>query len=330
LEATTLQSILSLALFPAAILVPAPVLACGGEDGPAPVGTTPTITAFNPVSGSVGFSVALTGTHFTGVRAVKFNGTVVSGFSSFDNQPGGARGVSEKRQSHSLRAPSWKTLQEATWKAARHPGTWIPLIGAGIVAAGGWDPEISRWARDTTPVFGSKGGAQDASDSFRAAAHLAMILSALAVRRQETYWIPMLERVAMQQVGVDAIAQLNRHLIADGLPRDRPEGGNDSFPSGHATQAFAYAAMAYQNIDCLDLPNHYRVFAITLTGLSASATAWARVEAGRHYPTDVLVGAALGNFLAILINQTFSRDGMSISAGSGEPGGFFVACRFHW
>ncbi|MBD3343874.1 MAG: hypothetical protein GF401_02280 [Chitinivibrionales bacterium] len=27
-------------------------------------------------------------------------------------------------------------------------------------------------------------------------------------------------------------------------------------------------------------------------------TGWARVEAQKHYPTDVLVGAALGNFCA--------------------------------
>ena len=32
---------------------------------------------------------------------------------------------------------------------------------------------------------------------------------------------------------------------------------------------------------------------------------WARVEAGAHYPSDVLFGAALGNFTARLLNDAF-------------------------
>jgi len=37
----------------------------------------------------------------------------------------------------------------------------------------------------------------------------------------------------------------------------------------------------------------------------ASGTAWARVEAGVHYPSDVLAGAALGNFLTAFIHDAF-------------------------
>jgi membrane-associated phospholipid phosphatase len=37
-----------------------------------------------------------------------------------------------------------------------------------------------------------------------------------------------------------------------------------------------------------------------LTGLAAG-TAWARVEAGVHFPSDVLAGAALGNIMGHLI-----------------------------
>jgi hypothetical protein len=41
-----------------------------------------------------------------------------------------------------------------------------------------------------------------------------------------------------------------------------------------------------------------------LTSLAAGA-AWARVEAREHYPTDVLMGMALGNFTAVLIHDAF-------------------------
>jgi hypothetical protein len=40
------------------------------------------------------------------------------------------------------------------------------------------------------------------------------------------------------------------------------------------------------------------------TNTVAVATAWARVEAEKHYPTDVLVGAALGHFLTAVIHDS--------------------------
>jgi membrane-associated phospholipid phosphatase len=37
----------------------------------------------------------------------------------------------------------------------------------------------------------------------------------------------------------------------------------------------------------------------------ATGVAWARVEAGAHYPSDVLAGAALGHFLSAFIYDGF-------------------------
>jgi membrane-associated phospholipid phosphatase len=37
----------------------------------------------------------------------------------------------------------------------------------------------------------------------------------------------------------------------------------------------------------------------------AAGTAWARVEAGAHYPSDVLAGAALGRFVSVLLHDAF-------------------------
>jgi membrane-associated phospholipid phosphatase len=35
------------------------------------------------------------------------------------------------------------------------------------------------------------------------------------------------------------------------------------------------------------------------------ATGWARVEAGQHFPSDTLVGMALGNFVGAFVNRAF-------------------------
>ena len=35
------------------------------------------------------------------------------------------------------------------------------------------------------------------------------------------------------------------------------------------------------------------------------ATAWARIEAKKHYPSDVLAGMALGHFIGAFVNDAF-------------------------
>ncbi len=37
----------------------------------------------------------------------------------------------------------------------------------------------------------------------------------------------------------------------------------------------------------------------------ATGVAWARVEGERHYPSDVLAGAALGHFISAFIHDAF-------------------------
>ena len=44
----------------------------------------------------------------------------------------------------------WK---RATTNALTSRGTWIPLIGAGVVSIDDWDREISDWAVENTPIF---------------------------------------------------------------------------------------------------------------------------------------------------------------------------------
>ena len=68
----------------------------------------------------------------------------------------------------------------------------------------------------------------------------------------------------------------------------------ESFPSGHAAQAFALATSI-----SLSYP---RWFVIAPAALWASGVALSRPWLGVHFPSDVLVGAAIGAGFAVLIH----------------------------
>jgi membrane-associated phospholipid phosphatase len=78
--------------------------------------------------------------------------------------------------------------------------------------------------------------------------------------------------------------------------------GNDSFPSGHATLAFAAAAFGV-TVAAQDLRTGspwFIPFSVTEMSL-ALATASFRVASGMHFMTDVIVGSAMGAAIGIAL-----------------------------
>ncbi len=204
--------------------------------------------------------------------------------------------------------PTVQDVTRSVTKATTDPVTWVPLAAAGVVAVGGWDHQISDWAREETPVYGSEDNAVDASNRLRSIARYGMIGSALLpYDAKKGYWLPMLERQVVQH-GAAYSSILARRAIKAQVDRDRPNGAQRSMPSGHATRTFATIGSSRQNMEDVDYPAWVEnTFIASQVGIGA-ATSWARVEYGGHYPTDVLVGAALGNFVSVTINDLFLTD----------------------
>jgi membrane-associated phospholipid phosphatase len=72
-----------------------------------------------------------------------------------------------------------------------------------------------------------------------------------------------------------------------------PFHGSASFPSGHATQAFAVATV---------ISEHYESLWIRLTAYGlASAVGYARLNKDEHWTSDVLAGAAIGTFVGHVV-----------------------------
>ena len=202
-------------------------------------------------------------------------------------------------------SPSSADYKRAALAALRDPNTWVPAVGAGVFLATDWDRELSDWARRENPLFGSEASANRASD--------VLMYTSVGGALASSLWVPKnaaRPHRLVVQVGAIAANGVATQVLKYAVGRTRPDNSNDlSFPSGHASAAFNGATLMRRNFVQMNLQPASRtilnVGAISL----AVGTAWARVEAGVHYPSDVLAGAALGNFFAAFINDAFLREG---------------------
>ncbi len=188
------------------------------------------------------------------------------------------------------------------------PATWVPLAGAGVFAFGNFDDRFCDWASEHTPVFGSQSAADNASTYMVGALGLEALGTFLATPSGDTprdWSLAKLKGGAVELGAVAATGALTNGL-KDGSNRGRPDGSDcQSFPSGHTSLAFSFATLANRNLDSLDLPAGARMGLQIGNTVLASGVGWARIEARKHHPSDVLFGAALGHFLTAFIHDAF-------------------------
>ena len=209
-------------------------------------------------------------------------------------------------------APGWEHVRDAAVEAARDPWVWAPLAGAAALQIDNWDQQVSDWARRETPLFGSRENAESWSDDLRSAAGLAegvTILLAPSGDDPSTWMVNKAKGLAVDLAAIGSASAIT-HVLKTNVGRTRPSGANDlSFPSGHTSAAATFDRLAARNLEYFDLS---AVARRSLTyGLDALTigTAWARVEAGDHYPSDTLVSIALGNYCANFFKDAFMKSG---------------------
>lgn len=205
-------------------------------------------------------------------------------------------------------ASGWERLGRAARNAATAPRTWAPLLGALALQFGDSDRRLQVWAAEHTPLFGSRASADRASDDLKFAANGLWIASALAPWQDEAEgtWLASKARVLAVEGGAHMVNGAIVGELKDRTARMRPnDAGATSFPSDHAARAGLHTSMTRYNLANLgwsdDTQRTASVGLDALTGL----TAWARVEANQHYPSDVLAGMALGNFIGVLFTEAW-------------------------
>lgn len=202
----------------------------------------------------------------------------------------------------------WQRIPQAAKRALLDPVTWLSAGGAAVFAIDDFDQKTSNWAANHTPVFGSQANAGDASNTLRDVLQGEVLVTALLTPGGDDVWpwtYSKARGIGLEWAALFATDEATS-LIKQETNRERPDGTNHrSFPSSGASSAFARARLANRNLDAIDTAPWVRTSLKSGNMLMASATAWARVEAHRHYPSDVLAGACLGNFVTTFIHDAF-------------------------
>jgi len=135
--------------------------------------------------------------------------------------------------------------------------------------------------------------------------HDALLISALMfgtgwVARDDRLRAAGLESAEAQEIASQLIVPVlkraagrARPLTNEGTYHFEPFSGGDSFPSSHATTAFAAATAIAANYD-------NRIVPVVVYSI-ATGVAIARVHDNAHFPSDVVAGAILGRVVARVV-----------------------------
>ncbi len=246
--------------------------------------------------------VQVTRNHFlpAGVLLIIFFASIISGCGTLSSGRGWGQDATL--------SPGWDRIEQAAWNAAASPATWAPAAGALAFQAGQADRKVSESASRHTPVFGSPHNADQISNALLDASGAVWVASGVAAPSGDgtTDWIEAKVKGFGVEGGAGAVTLGTVEALKNTAHRRRPDGSdNQSFPSGHSAGAAFFATVASRNIEALSWsPGETTAAQIGLGALTA-ATAWARVEADKHYPSDVLAGIAIGHFFGMFLTDAF-------------------------
>jgi hypothetical protein len=205
-------------------------------------------------------------------------------------------------------APGWERVRSSATHAARSPWVWAPLVGAGVMQFNNWDRKVSNWARRETPLFGSQRNADRLSDHLELSSRVAQTATALLTPGGEfgtEWWVAKAKGYAVDLAAMGSTAAVTG-ILKRTTKRERPNGQDDmSFPSGHASSAAVNVRLAERHLELIAMNRPTRLALDGGLYAIGFGTAWARIEAGKHFPADTLFSIGLGNFFGAFFTDAF-------------------------
>ncbi len=231
----------------------------------------------------------------------------------------------------------------ARYRLGADPDAFL-LVGGGGLLLGGWllpDPATTPlWSEpaglDSALRAGYSPALDTASDlllgacAAGAVVPLALALSAPDRPREAALaYVTMLAETLLLAQGVKRALNVAfprvRPYVNDPAAPEALRAGPErwrSFPSGHATNAFALAACSTTLFAATEAPVWLKVLFGAASGSAAAGVAALRVASGNHYPSDVLAGAAIGAACGWLVPRLHRSVGPrpQLPAGGWDPG----------
>lgn len=198
-----------------------------------------------------------------------------------------------------------------SWTDARRLGVFTLVTAAMLpLDRDGQQLMQRRWVQDA-PIFSSTADVFNAFGSPGALAGSAALYAAgWATRRPDLARLGMRagESIAVSGMltgGIKGFAGRGRPSASPGKPGDFRlwsgvnDGMRQSFPSGHTTAAFAFAAAMERELR-RSHPTTARWAGPTLY-VAAALTGLARMHADKHWASDVVMGAGIGTVSGLLV-----------------------------
>jgi len=216
-----------------------------------------------------------------------------------------------------LRFGTWMVQDARAFPGAllSRPSAWIGagVVGMGLVATQdtGWGPSMQRWHhREVWRVVEEFGDA----NAMRPASIMIFVGSLFQDdRRIQDAAFTGLEALILANLLTNALkaaAGRSRPWQSDDAHEWKPLSGKTSFPSGHATTAFALMTPWVMYID--------HPMAWVGMGLAAFSSI-SRVTLRYHWPSDIVAGALIGSSVAVWLSRRHQRGAAGTGVLSHRP-----------
>lgn len=130
---------------------------------------------------------------------------------------------------------------------------------------------------------------------------------------------PRVAAIGGDLIEAQIVAGATTLALKTAIRRTRPDGEPRSFPSGHASGTFAAATVVQRHFGLKGAIPAYTA-AVLITG--------ARMQANSHYPTDLIMGAAVGILSGRAATFEIGPRRVRLSPAA-TPGGFSVRGTIH-